>query len=929
MSILPVGGGGSGVPADNSISNAKLADMAQATIKGRQASAGTGDPQDLTAAQARTAMGLGTAAEKNIPATGNASATEVVYGTDTRLTDPRTPLAHADSHAPGGSGELPWTTAHGRGTTVAKPAASAANAGYLYYDTDLSRLERSNGTTWDVLTTGGGGGTWGSITGTLSSQIDLQNALNAKADLSGGNTLAGTQTVQAAATQDAIKIAGRAGGTSSHAVTIIPLALSANRTLSAPDADGTIATLSAQTFTGAQQFPAGSSTAVSVALNDPDTGLYSAGSNTIGAACAGRRVLSITGSNFLHYGYGFSLPVEIVRANGTEAAPTKVLSGEDIGCFGFRTYYNDGAGGAGFSITGCQVKSWATEDHNGSTNLGQKLSFATIANGAGSASNRMILHEQGTLALGGVSSTTQYISPASIAGNAPKLQSLGTSNAGDSAYLQARFDATAGDCPQHVLAKSRGTALADYTTVASGDTLGIIAGEGADGTEFIRAGSIRCVVDGTVSTGVVPGSWVIYTNNASGTAVQAVKIDSSQNVAVAGNVSIGTGKQYQINGVQLAMEDLKTPADVTTNNATTSAHGLLPKLSGDTTQFLNGNGAWASGGLVASQVILKETKGSATTAWTVTLPVACKAVRVTCYLSNASGSGNALTMGVNGTSTGHAQNTGSDNGASVYGSESTSPYFGTVGASNTMDFHGVINVGASYTHANLVCGFQFATDNLTQGSKTFRIDNTADITSLTLTGNQTNGIGAGSYIIVERIDADVAPVFGVVFSGTADKTVANTTTETSLMPTGVGSATLAANSFSVGKVLKVRLAGRYGTKDAPAGNIDVKVKLGATVVNSVASHALDPSETDQYWRLELCLTCRTTGASGTVIGQTAWEHAALSSGNTAMEVASMVATGVVTVDTTASKLVDVTAQFSTANASNTITTTCCQIEWLN
>jgi hypothetical protein len=37
---------------------------------------------------------LGTAAAKNIPATGNASATEVVYGNDTRLTDARTPASH-------------------------------------------------------------------------------------------------------------------------------------------------------------------------------------------------------------------------------------------------------------------------------------------------------------------------------------------------------------------------------------------------------------------------------------------------------------------------------------------------------------------------------------------------------------------------------------------------------------------------------------------------------------------------------------------------------------------------------------------------------------------------------------------------------------------------------------------------------------------
>lgn len=41
------------------------------------------------AATARTNLGLGTAATKSIPATGNASTTEVVYGTDTRLSDAR------------------------------------------------------------------------------------------------------------------------------------------------------------------------------------------------------------------------------------------------------------------------------------------------------------------------------------------------------------------------------------------------------------------------------------------------------------------------------------------------------------------------------------------------------------------------------------------------------------------------------------------------------------------------------------------------------------------------------------------------------------------------------------------------------------------------------------------------------------------------
>jgi hypothetical protein len=67
--------------ANDAVTNAKLANMAQATIKGRQAGAGTGDPEDLTASQARTAMGLGTAAVVNtgtgsgdVPTTSQADA---------------------------------------------------------------------------------------------------------------------------------------------------------------------------------------------------------------------------------------------------------------------------------------------------------------------------------------------------------------------------------------------------------------------------------------------------------------------------------------------------------------------------------------------------------------------------------------------------------------------------------------------------------------------------------------------------------------------------------------------------------------------------------------------------------------------------------------------------------------------------------------
>ena len=46
-------------------------------------------------------------------------------------------------------------------------------------------LQKASGTAYDTIWATPSGGTWGSITGTLSNQTDLQNALNAKQDVSG------------------------------------------------------------------------------------------------------------------------------------------------------------------------------------------------------------------------------------------------------------------------------------------------------------------------------------------------------------------------------------------------------------------------------------------------------------------------------------------------------------------------------------------------------------------------------------------------------------------------------------------------------------------------------------------------------------------------------------------------------------------------
>ena len=65
-----------------------------------------GDGAQIDYANLANTPTLGTAAALNVAASGDAASTEVVKGDDTRMTNARTPSAHASTHADGGSDEI-------------------------------------------------------------------------------------------------------------------------------------------------------------------------------------------------------------------------------------------------------------------------------------------------------------------------------------------------------------------------------------------------------------------------------------------------------------------------------------------------------------------------------------------------------------------------------------------------------------------------------------------------------------------------------------------------------------------------------------------------------------------------------------------------------------------------------------------------------
>jgi hypothetical protein len=88
------------------------------------------------------------------------------------------------------------------------------------------------------------------LAGTDSTTMTFPSTSATIARTDAAQTFTGIQTVQAASTQDAVKIAGRAGGTSSYAVTLTPATLAGSVTLTLPSSQATQGFTLARTLTG-------------------------------------------------------------------------------------------------------------------------------------------------------------------------------------------------------------------------------------------------------------------------------------------------------------------------------------------------------------------------------------------------------------------------------------------------------------------------------------------------------------------------------------------------------------------------------------------------------------------------------------------------------------------------------------------------------
>ena len=167
---------------------------------------------------------------------------------------------------------------------------------------------------------------------------------------------------------------------------------------------------------------------------------------------------------------------------------------------------------------------------------------------------------------------------------------------------------------------------------------------------------------------------------------------------------------------------------------------------------------------------------------------------------------------------------------------------------------------------------------------------------------------------------------GTLFTQTQTVTVGNTVTETNLSGTGIGTLTIPRNYLKIGKTIRINFRGYHSSISGTNGDLTIRIEFAGTTV--LSGTIAGSNVTNKMFEGRADITCRTTGAAGTVFGQGIFCEL----GNTST-FNPLVATGGITstttINTTADQAITVTAQWASANTSNTISCTNLIVEILN
>lgn len=417
---------------------------------------------------------------------------------------------------------------------------------------------------------------------------------------------------------------------------------------------------------------------------------------------------------------------------------------------------------------------------------------------------------------------------------------------------------------QLFLAKARGSEGSE-AVVASGDDLGNIIFRGFDGATFQDVAMIKATVDGTPGSSDVPTDLEFYTTrDGSSTSTRAMVISPN------GYVGIGdfTGPNALLQVLQL---DSSLNANITQQanqcNATLSVFRYADDADGGNADYIKTRGSLFSN----------------------TAVVADDSIYLQTYYGNVGTNGLVVAAQVQYQVVGPVTDATNGLGGAIHFKTST-PGSPQATKLSILD-EGQLNMVATPAPTNVIQDGDLWNDSDRQ-------------------------------TLVNRQKSTYLNIPSVLYTEIDDQIVTNTTTETTLIGTGIGSMTLGADFLTAGKTINAVLHGYYAHAAVTPGTIRLRGYVGSTVVLDTGTVNLSGAiTTNRTFAFQSVMTCRTTGASGSVISQGELKEQGSS--------AFVLNTSPTTIDTTISQTLDFTIEFSLASTDNKVATTNIIIEVLN
>lgn len=157
-----------------------------------------------------------------------------------------------------------------------------------------------------------------------------------------------------------------------------------------------------------------------------------------------------------------------------------------------------------------------------------------------------------------------------------------------------------------------------------------------------------------------------------------------------------------------------------------------------------------------------------------------------------------------------------------------------------------------------------------------------------------------------------------LFAQTANSTIITaTTSELSLIGSGVGTLSVPANGFRIGDSFRADFGGQLSSKNNDT--IRIKVKAGSAILADSGVQTMSTA-VDDIWQFSINFTIRALGAAGVASIVALGVFHTTKQSNGAPQGFAFNTVNNTTFDTTISNILDVTAQFSSNSALNSIFT---------